>query len=292
MEAVAVAALEVRKEPLIAFANTDDRDTSLLCDDINESEADGEYVRHLPSNLAIAVHRKTGFVFAGHAKRCFNGTGEVERIMAQDMTSVRGYRGLKFMHITRDPYDLAVSEYLYNKVSSTEVGTLRNGTAGHHLKLCRKENPLLADTLPVNDESESLRDYLTRVGEDAGLRLTMCIGKFEMRGMVDASRWCREHTRCRSVRLEDFMKDSQTYMQTWKDVISWAHLHWSVELEACLAQQDLHSPTFINAKHCSSRVVSDLERERIKDRVAALDQTEFQGTYRRVADSVEFASES
>lgn len=265
-----------RQPPIHAGANVTEHlaDVSSLCyDAVNVKTGVPEYAK-----LALGVHRKTGFVLAGQTAQCFDG--DARRVMAFTFSSLPP--GEKAVHFARDPIDFAVSNFLYDKVTSTERGTLKAGRAGHFRKLCHRYFPDVVKTLPLNTETESLREYLVRVPEDDALRMIMCQSKNILDGMVKATKWCHEHESCIQVSLADFMESSESYMATWEKITSFAGIRFGERERQCLRAQDINSDSFEgHDKHCTTREVDGAERDRIKEKSARMDADSFGGYYQQ-----------
>jgi len=228
------------------------------------------------TKLAMVVHRKTGFVLAGSVAHCWNHS-EVVRL--DRVSVVKRDVGVPVVHITRGPIDFVVSNYLYNLVSSHEPGTLGPGTAGHHMKKCRKWNAKVADALPHPYVDETLREYLERLPENRSLAFTMCESMSYLNRMVEVSLWCGQKESCLELQLEDFMESSPSYWESWRKIMSLGGLQYTYELRECLKRQDMHSRYFKREDHCSSHAVSSDERGRLKVLAAELDWRVFDGIY-------------
>lgn len=236
--------------------------------------------RTLPSRLALGVHRKTGYIMSYFVAQCFGGPSEVDRVQAQEMMGGDGSPDRKYVHMSRDPIDLVVSNYLYNKKTSNEPGTLMAGTAKTHMKRCKNLFPEVARSLPPpRADRESLRRYLKNNDEDTGLLLTMCETMSIVNLMVEVTGWCNATASCMEVRLETLMRDSETFTKTWKRIARFAGFEWSPELQRCLEAQDTNTPAFAGAWHCSSQKVSPGERSLVKQRAAEMDAKVFGGVY-------------
>jgi len=249
-------------------------DKSLMCYD----SAKEALLSELPpeTKLAIAVHRKTGFVMAGSAAHCWTN-GEVARVLGNKV--MKKDEDVPVVHITRGPIDFVVSNYLYNLVSSHEPGTLGPGTAGHHMKKCRKWNAKVADALPHPYVDETLREYLERLPENRSLAFTMCESMSYLNRMVEVSLWCGQKENCLELQLEDFMESSPSYWKSWDEIMSFGGLQYTFALRECLEKQDMHSRHFKGENHCSSHAVSSDERGRLKVLAAELDWRVFDGIY-------------
>lgn len=228
------------------------------------------------TKLALAVHRKTGHVLAGNAANCFNNS-EVVRIDGRDALKVGA--NVSVMHITRDPIDLAVSNYLYNFASSTELGTVKPGTAGHHMKVCRHLNAKVADSVPQNTAEESLREYLGRLPESTRLIFTMCESIGLLGKMVEVTQWCSERENCMEMQLGEFMESSYEFWQAWIKIEHLGNLKLTTPIRECLKLQDMHSRHFMRENHCTSHIVSQAERDRLKALAAQLDWATFGGVF-------------
>jgi len=245
------------------------------------------------AKLTLVVHRKTGFVLANRAAKCFNKDHEesqVRVIVKKFEDDIGNFEDWQVAVVfARDPFDLVVSDFLYNKIISEEKNTLGDGTAGHHLLLCEKRFSEVAQTLPIAEVNESLRSYMLRVPEDDAIRLTMCQGSYVVEGVVRDSQICTSQKQeCMQVGLADFMKDPDSFVQTWQNISEFSNLSMTDEIEACLQKQDVHSHTFEDSlTHCSSSAVSKSEHARIRRKAERLDSQVFGGFYTEAANQIQ-----
>merc|ERR1719330_1922802 len=98
--------------------------------------------------------------------------------------------------------------------------------------------------------------------------------------MVDTSKWCRSHEDCKEVILSAFMKDSDSYMKTWKSITSFGHINMLPK--NCLEKQDINSGKWTgHASHCTTNTVGDDDRSRIKTKVTDVDVKTFGAYYKK-----------
>lgn len=231
------------------------------------------------TKMVLTVHRKTGFVMADHTAKCFNGTFT----RAEGKVAMKYNGSTKVVHISRDPMDWIMSNYLYNRFTSRERGTLMAGTAGHHMHRCRKWGQYVADTLPETGENESLREYLERIPEKSSLIFTMCESIFAVSKMVVVSAWCNSNEDCLEVSLSNFTQSSESFWITWKTITDLAGETLSEQLRECLKKQDVHSHKFQGEDHCTSNKALPDERERLMKLAARIDREFFDGYYAKAA---------
>lgn len=256
----------------------------------NEKEEELLQTVDLPAiTLGLIVHRKTGYILSKGIVGCLNTEqAPARQLVSPDLEGLTLNPG-KFVHFVRDAIDAGVSDFLYNKYTSTEPGTIFRKTARKHVKRCKRQSRTAYGQVPKNDDQESLRHYLQKVDNRTGLLETLCEFIPIVENMVTPSAWCHEHSeKCMQVDLNYIMESSWHFKSTMKRIAEFAGYDWTPEVEECLSYQDVNNPLFGStntsySEHCSQVEVSHEERAQLVEEAAKIDADVFDHAYSNVS---------
>lgn len=258
--------------------------------------SDGQALPGLPlirARLVFLVHRKTGYVMSGRVASCINRVHGEETALSRVFRSTDHWPDdspTKLIHVARDPLDFLVSSYLYDKITSTEKGTLGRGSAAKFKRRVRRQLYFmgLAAVRNNNDDEfmdvvgdESLREYLARVPEEQGLRVEIGFSWNRLAGISAGRRHCqRMEGRCTQIFLNDIMNSTEQFDTTMRNILDFAGLEATPEVMDCISLQDVHNPVFATSsyvQHCSAKEVTHEQRQQLKDLLIQVDDKYYGG---------------
>lgn len=249
------------------------------------------------TKLVFLVHRKTGYVLSGRVASCINRAhGDniaVSKVFRKNDYWLREDVPVKLIHFSRDPMDFLLSSYLYDKITSTERGILAKGSAEKFKRRVQRQLYLMglaktkhtarsneSDFMAVEGD-ESLREYLSRVSEEQGLRVEFGYSWNRLAGIAEGRRVCKKlEGRCTQVLLNDLMNSTAQFTAAFQNILNFAGIEATPELLDCIAEQDVHNPSFLNSfysQHCSTTDVTHEHRVELKELLAEVDTKYYNG---------------
>lgn len=239
--------------------------------------------------LVLAPHHKTGFVFSKQSIECINNAYPDRAVLLMGRFLNHDLElppDVLVAHINRDPIQLAVSTYLYNKfaadTSEHEPAVFNAGSAHwakKHIRTVSHEEPTW---MQVQAQNESFREYLRRVPVDVGLRAVFLVTLGELDAIEQAVDWCDDSEQCMEVHLDILTRDSRAYILTWLGILQRAGIEPTPELETCLSSQDTNHPSFMMSSslhHCASAKVTHEQWRELVDIARTVDAQHLNGRY-------------
>lgn len=245
-------------------------------------------------HLVLAPHHKTGFVFSQQSIDCINGVYPGSAMLVMGRFLKPGFavaEDVFLAHINRDPMQLVVSTYLYNKITADaseehEPQIFNRGSATWVKKRIQAWTKAEPTWMEVPDEQESFREFLQRVPEEVGLRAVLFVTLEELAAIEFAAEWCETSGQCMEVHLDVLTRDSRAYILTWLTMLHKAGLEPTAELERCLSMLDTNHPLFLSSRsrrHCASQKVTPEEWHELTSIAKIVDASWLNGRYAKAS---------
>lgn len=261
----------------------------------------------IDAKLVFLVHRKTGYVLSGRVSQCINN------VEGQGVALSRVFRAedhwpedspTKLIHMSREPLDLLVSSYLYDKITSREHGTLGPGSALKYKRRVQRqlfemglaESKFIDKSNRINGNessfmnvsaTESLREFLVRVPPEVGMRATVGYSWNRLAGISTGRKHCkRMEGRCTQIFLNDIMNSTEQFTDAMRNILEFAGIEAKPEIMDCIAMQDTHNEVFAHssyAMHCSARDVTKEQRDWLKNLLIEIDDKYYRGVFQAMS---------
>lgn len=220
----------------------------------------------VPSFPLLVAHHKTGTVLAVKAKHCLEKEGLFVAGAWQGLQPNMTDQKAPIAVLVRNPFTIVASGYSYHK-NVGEAWVEEKGSAAYILRTCKHK-------FDVNPD-ESYRELLNRLPQKEGLKAELCSFVRRSKQIWKSHALCESQPqKCIETCLEDFMRSSASYTESWNRVLGFLGLGQvtpGTRLHRCLAKQDLNDDeTMHNLKHATAGAHPNDERHEMEEYLRSL----------------------